>query len=55
MTLRMLLFSVMSVDVISHAKGSSYVEVGKTKIVCGIYGPREVQRGTDFKMTGQVR
>ncbi|MCL4139123.1 UNVERIFIED_CONTAM: hypothetical protein GTU68_007856, partial [Idotea baltica] len=44
----------MTLDIISQAKGSSFIEAGDTKVVCGVYGPREVQRGTDFKLTGQV-
>ncbi|CAL4062526.1 unnamed protein product [Meganyctiphanes norvegica] len=44
----------MSVGVITQAKGSAYVEIGDTKVVCGVYGPKEVQRGNDFKMTCQV-
>ncbi|KAK7068187.1 Exosome complex component MTR3, partial [Halocaridina rubra] len=44
----------MSVGIISQAKGSSYLEVGNTKVCCGVYGPKDIQRGSDFKMTCQV-
>ncbi|KAK3855101.1 hypothetical protein Pcinc_038477 [Petrolisthes cinctipes] len=44
----------LSVGLISEAKGSSYVEAGNTKVCCGVYGPRDVQRGSDFKMSCQV-
>ncbi|XP_045102654.1 exosome complex component MTR3-like [Portunus trituberculatus] len=44
----------MSVGMITQAKGSSYVEVGNTKVCCGVYGPKDVQRGQDFKMSGQA-
>ncbi|XP_071514140.1 exosome complex component RRP41-like isoform X2 [Panulirus ornatus] len=44
----------MSLGVISQAKGSSYLEVGNTKVCCGVYGPMDVQRGSDFKMSCQV-
>lgn len=44
----------MSVGMITQAKGSSYIEVGNTKVCCGVYGPKDVQRGQDFKMSGQV-
>ncbi|KAG0711712.1 Exosome complex component MTR3 [Chionoecetes opilio] len=44
----------MSVGMITQAKGSSYIEVGNTKVCCGVYGPKDVQRGQDFKMAGQV-
>ncbi|XP_047470815.1 exosome complex component MTR3-like [Penaeus chinensis] len=44
----------MSLGIISQAKGSSYVELGNTKVCCGVYGPKDVQRGNDFKMSCQV-
>lgn len=44
----------MSLGIISQAKGSSYVEWGNTKVCCGVYGPKDVQRGNDFKMSCQV-
>lgn len=44
----------VSVGIISQAKGSSYLEVGNTKVCCGVYGPKDIQRGHDFKMTCQV-
>ena len=28
---------------------------GGTKIVVGVFGPKEVQRRSDFSVTGQVR
>ncbi|KAA0189335.1 hypothetical protein HAZT_HAZT004836 [Hyalella azteca] len=39
---------------ISQAKGSSYVELGSTKVVCGVYGPKEMAPSSIFKSTGQV-
>ncbi|KAG7170483.1 exosome complex component MTR3-like [Homarus americanus] len=44
----------MSLGVISQAKGSSYLEVGNTKVCCGVYGPMDVQRGSDFNMSCKV-
>ncbi|XP_068249420.1 exosome complex component MTR3-like [Palaemon carinicauda] len=44
----------MNVGIISQAKGSSYLEMGNTKVCCGVYGPKDIQRGNDFKLTGQV-
>lgn len=38
--------------VISQARGSAYVEQGKTKVMCGVYGPREIPRRSDFSMKG---
>lgn len=39
---------------ISQAKGSAYSEFGNTKVVCAVYGPREVSRREDFRMLGQL-
>ena len=36
--------SVMKTGVISQAKGSAYLEQGSTKVVCGVYGQREIPR-----------
>ncbi|KAK4004936.1 hypothetical protein OUZ56_006663 [Daphnia magna] len=40
--------------IISQAKGSAYIEQGNTKLVCGVYGPREVQKKSDFRLNGQL-
>ncbi|XP_013381571.1 exosome complex component MTR3-like [Lingula anatina] len=39
--------------VISQAKGSAYLEMDKTKIMCAVYGPRQVRR-EDFSLQGQL-
>ena len=40
----------MKTGVISQAAGSAYVELAKTKVMCGVYGPRQPQRvdGMEF-------
>lgn len=40
--------------VVSQAKGSAYLEVGNTKVICSVFGPREVSKREDFSMTGAV-
>jgi len=40
--------------VISQAKGSSYVEIGDTKVMVGVYGPREIPKRSDFSMKGSI-
>jgi exosome complex component MTR3 len=41
--------------VIDQAAGSSHVQIGQTKVVCGVYGPREGQRpGQEFSEEGQL-
>ena len=42
----------LKTGVISQARGSAYVEQGKTKVMCGVYGPREIPRRSDFSMNG---
>jgi len=42
----------MKTGVISHAKGSSYLEVGDTKVEVAVYGPREIPKRSDFSMKG---
>lgn len=44
----------MKTGVVSRAKGSSYIEMNETKIICAVYGPREVTRREDFSMKGQL-
>jgi len=40
--------------VVTRAKGSAYLEVGDTKVICSVFGPREVSKREDFSMTGAV-
>jgi len=44
----------LKTGVISHAKGSSYVELGDTKVMVGVYGPREIPKRSDFSMKGII-
>jgi len=39
---------------VSRARGSSYVELGKTKVICAVYGPREVTRRDEVSLRGQL-
>ncbi|KAK2162621.1 hypothetical protein LSH36_95g06000 [Paralvinella palmiformis] len=40
---------------VSQARGSAYIEMGQTKVLCAVYGPREVTRREDFSMKGQLK
>jgi len=42
----------LKTGVITQAKGSSYIEQGRTKVMVGVYGPREIARRSDFSMKG---
>lgn len=44
----------LKADVISQARGSAYVEQDNTKVMCAVYGPREVGRREDFSMKGII-
>jgi len=33
------------VNVISQAAGSAYIENGDTKVICGVYGPKQAKKG----------
>ncbi|XP_068458914.1 exosome complex component MTR3 [Clinocottus analis] len=35
---------------VSQAKGSAYIEAGNTKLMCCVYGPREMERKDDTDM-----
>ncbi|BFZ21386.1 hypothetical protein BsWGS_24426 [Bradybaena similaris] len=40
--------------VVSQARGSAYIEMNQTKVICSVYGPREVLRREDFSLKGQL-
>ncbi|KAK2175858.1 hypothetical protein NP493_702g03026 [Ridgeia piscesae] len=44
----------METGVVNEAKGSAYIELQHTKVICAVYGPREVTRREDFSMMGQL-
>jgi len=44
----------LKTGIVSQAKGSAYLEQGDTKVVCAVYGPREVQKKSDFRLNGQM-
>ena len=46
--------SVVKAGAISQAKGSAYAEAGNTKVICAVYGPREVTRRDELSMKGQL-
>ncbi|KAJ8710109.1 hypothetical protein PYW07_009475 [Mythimna separata] len=41
-------------DMVSQAKGSSYVELRKTKVVCSVFDPREIPHQNEFSQLGQI-
>ncbi|KAI9261088.1 ribosomal protein S5 domain 2-type protein [Sporodiniella umbellata] len=39
---------------VTQANGSAYIEVGKTKVTCAVYGPRQVKKSTQFSQNGII-
>lgn len=40
--------------VVSSARGSAYIEMKRTKVTCGVYGPRESSRQQEFSQKGKL-
>ncbi|XP_071449456.1 exosome complex component MTR3-like [Hetaerina americana] len=40
--------------VISQAKGSAYLEMNKTKVICSVFDPREIPRKSEFSVNGEL-
>ncbi|XP_045761990.1 exosome complex component MTR3 isoform X2 [Maniola jurtina] len=41
-------------NMVSQAKGSSYIEMKKTKVVCSVFDPRETMHQNEFSTLGQL-
>ncbi|XP_041975295.1 exosome complex component MTR3-like isoform X2 [Aricia agestis] len=41
-------------DLISQAKGSAYIELKKTKVVCSVFDPREIMHQNEYSTLGQI-
>ncbi len=46
------LFPVYRTGLLSQAKGSAYVERGDCKVLCAVFGPRDIPKRSDFSMRG---
>lgn len=49
-----MIVAVLKTGVISQASGSSYIELGKTKVIVGVYGPRQSDRREAFREKGHI-
>jgi exosome complex component MTR3 len=38
----------LKTDSVSEASGSSYIEIGNVKLLCSVYGPRDIPRRDDY-------
>ncbi|XP_050420970.1 exosome complex component MTR3 [Adelges cooleyi] len=41
--------------VITQAKGSAYVECGRTKVICSVFDPKEVPNKVEYAKTGELQ
>lgn len=41
-------------DMVSQAKGSAYLELKKTKVVCSVFDPREIMHQNEYSTLGQL-
>lgn len=44
----------LQAGVVSQAKGSAYIEIGKTKVVVSVFDPREIPNKNDYCLKGEV-
>ncbi|XP_063218386.1 exosome complex component MTR3-like [Bacillus rossius redtenbacheri] len=39
---------------VTQAKGSAYLELNKTKVICSVFDPREIPRRSDYSINGEL-
>ncbi|XP_020278762.1 exosome complex component MTR3-like [Pseudomyrmex gracilis] len=44
----------LKTGIISQAKGSAYIEMGNTKVICSVFDPREVPNKTGYCVQGEL-
>ncbi|KAJ8687857.1 hypothetical protein QAD02_023652 [Eretmocerus hayati] len=44
----------IKLGVVSQAKGSAYIEIGRTKVICSAYDPREIPNRTNYTQQGEL-
>ncbi|KAI4466507.1 exosome complex component [Holotrichia oblita] len=44
----------MKTDIVSQAKGSAYIEIGKTKVVVSVFDPREIPNKNEYSLNGEL-
>ncbi|KAF7988959.1 hypothetical protein HCN44_007269 [Aphidius gifuensis] len=40
--------------IVSQAKGSAYIEIGKTKVICTVFDPREIPNKSGYSLQGNL-
>lgn len=49
-----ILLTVLKTGIVSQAKGSAYIEMGDTKVICSVFDPREVHNKTGYCVKGEL-
>ncbi|XP_058792767.1 exosome complex component MTR3-like isoform X2 [Phymastichus coffea] len=44
----------IKLGVVSQAKGSAYIEMGQTKVICSAFDPREIPNRANYKTQGEL-
>ncbi|KAF3430092.1 hypothetical protein E2986_07214 [Frieseomelitta varia] len=44
----------LKTGIVSQAKGSAYIEIGNTKVVCSVFDPRELSNKNGYCMQGEI-
>jgi len=40
---------------VTKATGSAYCEIGKTKVICSVHGPKDIEQKDEFQMQGKIK
>lgn len=44
----------IKLGVVSSAKGSAYIEMGQTKVICSVFDPREIPNKSNYSTHGEL-
>lgn len=47
-------FAVLEAGILSNARGSAYIEMGRTKVIVAVFDPREIPKNNKFKEQGDL-
>lgn len=45
---------VLKTGVVTQAKGSAYIEIGDTKVICSVFDPREIPNRIGYCAVGEL-
>jgi len=44
----------LKTGIVTQAKGSAYIEMGKTKVIVSVFDPREISNRSDYSLKGEI-